>query len=62
MTDLACDPHITNGNGSSSGIVEMGAYEFVPVVLSAQESQLEVILNTSGLDFGVRPPGRERVH
>jgi hypothetical protein len=41
MTDLACDPHITNGNGSSSGIVEMGADEFVPVVLSPKSFSLK---------------------
>jgi len=32
--DLAGNPRIVNGNGLSSAIVDMGAYEFVPVVLT----------------------------
>src|SRR5215472_6689016 len=32
-TDLAGSPRIINGNGGSTAIVDMGAYEFVPVVL-----------------------------
>ena len=33
-TDYAGNPRIINGNGGSTAIVDMGAYEFVPVVLS----------------------------
>jgi hypothetical protein len=32
--DFAGNPRIINGNGGSNAIVDMGAYEFVPVVLS----------------------------
>jgi hypothetical protein len=32
--DLAGDPRIINGDGLSTAIVDMGAYEFVPVVLT----------------------------
>jgi parallel beta helix pectate lyase-like protein/ASPM-SPD-2-Hydin domain-containing protein len=33
-TDVASNPRIINGNGGSTAIVDIGAYEFVPVVLS----------------------------
>jgi hypothetical protein len=33
-TDLAGNPRIIKGNGGSTAIVDMGAYEFVPVVLT----------------------------
>lgn|SRR5215469_803160 len=33
-TDLAGNPRIINGNGGASAIVDMGVYEFVPVVLA----------------------------
>jgi hypothetical protein len=59
MTDHACHPRITNGHGSSSAIVEMGAYEFVPVVLSPKSLSLTVILTAAGSNFGVRPSGGE---
>jgi ASPM-SPD-2-Hydin domain-containing protein len=32
--DFVNNPRIINGNGSSTAIVDMGAYEFVPVVLA----------------------------
>jgi hypothetical protein len=33
-TDLSGDPRIINGNGGPTAIVDIGAYEFVPVVFS----------------------------
>src|SRR5215469_12929394 len=33
-TDIASNPRIINGNGGTTAIVDMGAYEFVPVVLA----------------------------
>lgn len=33
-TDVAGNPRIINGNGGSAAIVDMGAYEFLPVVLA----------------------------
>jgi hypothetical protein len=33
-TDFAGNPRIINGNGGSTATVDMGAYEFIPVVLS----------------------------
>ena len=32
-TDIAGNPRIVNGNGGSTAIVDIGAYEFVPVIL-----------------------------
>jgi len=34
--DLAGNPRIVNGNGGSTAIVDMGAYEFIPVALTPQ--------------------------
>jgi len=33
-TDLAAHPRVINGNGGASAIVDLGAYEFVPVTVS----------------------------
>lgn len=44
--DLVGNPRIINGNGGPTAIVDMGAYEFVPVVLSPKS-----------LFFGVHPVG-----
>jgi len=33
-TDLSGNPRIVNGNGGSTAIVDMGAYEFLPVTLT----------------------------
>jgi hypothetical protein len=45
-TDLANSPRIVNGNGGSTAIVDMGAYEFIPVVLAPKS-----------LSFGSHPVG-----
>jgi len=45
-TDLAGNPRITNGNGGLMPVVDMGAYEFVPVVLAPKS-----------LSFGRHPLG-----
>jgi parallel beta-helix repeat protein len=45
-TDLAGNPRIVNGNGGPIAIVDMGAYEFIPVVLTPH-----------GLTFGVQAVG-----
>lgn len=44
--DLAANPRIINGNGGSTAIVDMGAYEFIPVVLAPR-----------ALNFGTQPVG-----
>jgi hypothetical protein len=45
-TDLAGNPRIINGNGGPTAIVDIGAYEFVPVVVSPKS-----------LSFGTRALG-----
>ena len=45
-TDYAGNARIINGNGGSTPVVDMGAYEFVPVVLAPKS-----------LSFGLRPVG-----
>ena len=44
--DFAGSPRIINGNGGPTAIVDMGAYEFVPVVLAP-----------ANLNFGLQPVG-----
>jgi hypothetical protein len=44
--DLASNPRIINGTDGPVAIVDMGAYEFIPVVFSLK-----------GLNFGVQPVG-----
>jgi len=43
-TDYAGNPRIINGNGGSMPVIDMGAYEFVPVVLAPKS-----------LSFGLHP-------
>ena len=45
-TDISGKPRLVNGNGGPTAIVDMGAYEFVPVAL-----------NPTSLAFGVHPVG-----
>jgi hypothetical protein len=45
-TDFAGNPRIVNGNGGSIAIVDMGAYEFIPVTLTPKT-----------LNFGVQAVG-----
>jgi len=45
-TDYAGNPRIINGNGGSMAVIDMGAYEFVPVVLTPKS-----------LSFGLHPVG-----
>jgi hypothetical protein len=45
-TDFAGNPRIINGNGGPTAIVDMGAYEFVPVTLTPK-----------GLNFGLQSVG-----
>ena len=45
-TDLAGNPRIINGNGGLTAIVDMGAYEFLPVAFSPKS-----------LGFGLHPVG-----
>lgn len=45
-TDFAGNARIINGNGGSVAIIDMGAYEFVPVVLAPKS-----------LSFGLQPVG-----
>jgi len=45
-TDIAGNPRIINGNGGPTAIVDVGAYEFLPVVLSPKS-----------INFGSQPVG-----
>lgn len=45
-TDLAANPRIVNGNGGPTAVVDIGAYEFIPVTLTPKS-----------LDFGTHAVG-----